>query len=264
MVTGAASGIGRALADAFAAREMKLVLADVDTDGLERAAAELRAGGASVSSHELDVADRAAFARFADEAFDAFGAVHVLCNNAGIGRGGPIAEAGLGDWDWTLEVNLGGVIHGVHFFLPRMIAQDAPCHIVNTGSIAGLVATPGLGAYTASKYAVVGLSETLAAEMEQAGTQVGVSVLCPAWVRTQVHDSDRLAAGREGLADLSPASEEMRDQIRELIHTGLDPAFVAARTIEAIERGRLYILTHADYMPRIEQRFRAILDAWTD
>jgi NAD(P)-dependent dehydrogenase (short-subunit alcohol dehydrogenase family) len=171
VITGGGGGIGRALAHAFAKRGMKIVIADVEAGPLESTARELREQRAEVTPVILDVRDRDAMRKLAEDVFAKYGNAHVLCNNAGVGRGGFIHELSLEDWDWVLDVNLRGVVYGIHHFLPRMLEGGEPCHIVNTASLAGLVANAGLGPYNATKYAVVAISETLAAEC--AGTHVG-------------------------------------------------------------------------------------------
>jgi NAD(P)-dependent dehydrogenase (short-subunit alcohol dehydrogenase family) len=259
VVTGGASGIGRALAEAFAARSMKVAIADVEGPALETAERELRERGADVMSVRLDVRDRGAVARLADDVYGHFGAAHILCNNAGVGHGGFMREVTLDDWEWVLDVNLKGVIHGIHAFLPRMLAASEPCHIVNTASVAGLVCAPGMGAYNASKYAVVAISETLA--LECAGTNVGVSVLCPGWVNTRIDESERNAPPGMNLTRTSPTVDMFKEEVSKLLRTGLPPAQIAERTIAAIENGSLYVLTHPEMMAMIEERFRQIMNS---
>jgi NAD(P)-dependent dehydrogenase (short-subunit alcohol dehydrogenase family) len=259
VVTGGASGIGRALADAFASRSMKVVIADVETSALEQASCELRARGAEVMSVALDVRDREAVGRLAGDVYARYGSAHILCNNAGVGRGGFIHESTLEEWDWVLDVNLRGVVYGLHHFLPRMLKSGEPCHIVNTASIAGLVATAGLGSYNASKYAVVGISETLAGEL--AGTNVGVSVLCPAWVATRIMDSERNAPEDLRLNIPNALGAALSEEARNMVRQGLAPSDVAERTIRAIENGSLYVLSHPEFMFAIEERFRQIMNS---
>jgi len=259
VVTGGASGIGRALAQAFANRAMKVVIADIEAAALDSAAAELRQQGAEVTATVLDVRDRDAVGKLADDVYARYGAAHVLCNNAGVGTGGYLHDLTLEEWDWVLDVNLRGVVYGIHHFLPRMRKSSEPCHIVNTASIAGLVATPGLGPYTAAKYAVVGISETLA--LECVGTNVGVSVLCPAWVATRIMESERNAPTGLGTRQAPAATEVLKEETRRLVAEGLDPADVVERTIRAIENGTLYVLTHPEFMFPIEERFRQIMNS---
>jgi NAD(P)-dependent dehydrogenase (short-subunit alcohol dehydrogenase family) len=259
VVTGGASGIGRALAEAFAARAMKIVIADVEAPALEETASALRAHGAEVMPVRLDVRDRLAMLRFAEDVYGYFGGAHILCNNAGVAHGGFMQDLTLDDWEWVLGVNLNGVIHGIHAFLPRMRKSGEPCHIVNTASLAGLVYSAGMGPYNASKAAVVAISETLAAEC--AGTNVGVSVLCPSWVNTRIDQSERNAPAGIQLSPASPFVELMTDELRKLLRTGLDPSDVAERVVRGIENGTLHILTHPEFMVMIEERFRQILNS---
>src|SRR6266536_1627947 len=191
VVTGAASGIGRALAAKSAQEGMKIVLADVEESALKQAEEELKASGARVLAVRIDVSQAADVERLAQQAFATYGAVHLLCNNAGVAAGTTVWESSLADWQWVLGVNLWGVIHGMHFFVPRMLAQDSEGHIVNTASSAGLVASSGLGIYKVSKHGVVTLSETLALELAARGTKLKASVLCPEWVNTRILDAER-------------------------------------------------------------------------
>ena len=190
VVTGAGSGIGLSLARRFADAGMRVTLADLDEAALDEAVTDLREAGGKVTGLVTDVSDAASVQRLADETVSAYGAVHVLCNNAGVGGGGPLTEVSLERWRWILDVNLWGVIHGVRAFLPLMMAQGEG-HIVNTASSAGLTGTAFMGPYCTSKFAVVGLSESLWHELAQLGSGVGVSVLCPGFVRTRIADSER-------------------------------------------------------------------------
>ena len=254
MVTGAASGIGRAMAERFAAAGMRLVLGDVEVGPLEEVATALRDGGAEVLAVPVDVSDGDAV----DALAAAAGPTHVLCNNAGVGGGGPIAEISTADWEWVLGVNLWGVIHGLRAFLPGMLAHGEPAHVVNTASMAGLVAGPMMGPYNATKFAVVAISETLHHEMAMTGADVGVSVLCPGWVNTRIHES-----GRNRPAAAGPGREIDPDRaalMASVLASGLDPADVAAQVEQAILDRRFWILTHPEMKEGIERRMRSILD----
>ncbi|MFT5040789.1 MAG: NAD(P)-dependent dehydrogenase (short-subunit alcohol dehydrogenase family) [Hyphomicrobiaceae bacterium] len=256
VVTGAASGIGYALAEAFGKRGARLVLADVEETALAQAAEKLAAIAPEVLAQRVDVRRPEEMAALADLAAQRFGVTHILCNNAGVGHGGLISKTSLDDWRWVIDVNLWGVIHGVHYFLPQMLAADEPTHIVNTASMAGLVSGPAMAAYNASKQAVVAISETLAAECEE--SQVGVSVLCPAWVNTRIDESSRNAPADHTLSDTAetgPLGAELSTLLRE----GMDPGAVAEEVVAAVEEERLYILTHADYMPLFEARAAGIM-----
>ena len=196
VVTGAASGIGRALADRSVQEGMKVVLADVEVEALAKTEAGLKSSGATVLAVPTDVSQARDVAALAQKTLEVFGAVHLLCNNAGVGTEAAIWESTLEEWEWVMGVNLWGVIHGVRAFVPHMLAQDTECHIVNTASMAGLISGPGLGAYKVTKHAVVSLSETLYHELAERGARVGVSVLCPGIVNTRIMESARNRPGR--------------------------------------------------------------------
>ena len=258
VVTGAASGIGLSLSRRFAAEGMRVVMADIEPDALAVAAGELRAGGAEVHLEVVDVSVGEDVDRLADAALEAFGAVHLVCNNAGVGGGGSLETLSTADWEWVLGVNLWGVIHGIRAFLPLLLAQGEG-HIVNTASLAGLIAAPFMGPYNASKSAVVAISETAHAELAIAGTDVGVSVLCPAWVRTRIHESDRNRPeshrARSGAAQERDSA--MAEVIAGLIENGLDPDDVAGQVLDAVRAKRFWVLTH----PESREFVRARTDA---
>ncbi len=257
VVTGAASGIGRALAGAFAAEGMRLVLADIEADPLEEAASELRGGGADVFAVTADVSLASDVERIAVAAQDVFGALHVACNNAGVAEGGLSWEIDLEAWHWVLGVNLWGVIHGIRSFVPRIIASGGG-HVVNTASMAGLTSNPGMGPYNVSKHAVVTLSETLALELEMTHPEVGVTVLCPGWVRTQIHRSarNRPGATSDGFAG---GESGLRSVIEQFIETGLEPGDVAAQVVDAVRTGRFSVLTHPDWQRAVQERTDRLL-----
>jgi NAD(P)-dependent dehydrogenase (short-subunit alcohol dehydrogenase family) len=252
-VTGAGSGIGRALAEGLAAQGAAVLAADVDEAGLGEVVAGIRAKGGRAEAARTDVSDRAQVLALADRAFGTFGRVHVLCNNAGVAVWGGLEQASHRDWQWVLGVNLWGVIHGLEAFLPRMIAQGQGGHVLNTASMAGLIASQGLGVYNTSKYAVVGLSETLAKDLRPYG--IGVSVLCPMGVATRIRSSDRNrpAALRD---DRSPAGEAL-----DLIGRTLAPETVAAMAIAAIRDNRLYVITHEEGLEPLRRRFARLEQA---
>ena len=259
VVTGGASGIGRALATRFAEVGMRVVLADIERDALEATAGELRDGGAEVLAVETDVSSAESVDALADRAWEAFGAVHVVCNNAGVG-GANVASyrATIADWQWTLGVNLWGVIHGVRAFVPRMLDGGEEGHVVNTASIAGLTPLPGNAPYGVSKAGVVALSEALYLELQQRGARVRASVLCPGIVRTNILDSQRNRP--EALRNPEPprpdlAQERLRD---EFARSAIAPAEVAAKVFEAIRDERFWILTH-DIDSWIRRRAEGIL-----
>jgi NAD(P)-dependent dehydrogenase (short-subunit alcohol dehydrogenase family) len=262
VVTGAASCIGLALAERFAAEGMKVALADIELSALDEARTKLEASGAEVLAVVTDVSKPEEVERLAESTVERFGAVHVVCNNAGVGAGGPCWEHSLADWHWVLGVNLWGVIHGIHSFVPRMLKQGGEGHIVNTASIAGLVTGPGMGVYGVTKHGVVALSECLHHELKMFGSSLGVSVLCPAWVQTRIGDSDRNrpASLPEGSHAQSPQGEMARQLMRHLISTGIPPSAAAGAVVDAIQKGRFYVLTHPQFKRFVKARFDAILD----
>lgn len=256
VVTGGASGIGLALGRAFAAAGAKVVLADIEAPVLEEAAAGF-ADDAEVLTVVCDVSDPTAVDALRDAAIERFGAVHVVCNNAGVSTGGPIWTHRPEDWDWVLGVNLLGVVNGIRSFVPGFIEQGEG-HVVNTASIAGLTSTPFMGVYNASKHATVTVSETLFNDLALSGaTGVGVSVLCPGWVRTRIHEADRNRPGPPGAE--REGGEEMREFVGSLIAGGLDPDDVAALVLAAIREGRFYVLTHPDWNSMITDRVAHIV-----
>jgi len=242
VVTGGASGIGRALAERFAAAGMRLVVADVEERALAAAVAALEEAGATAIGVPADVAVAADVDRVRDRALEAFGAVHVVCNNAGVG-GGSIVGAPLELWEWVLGVNLYGVVHGVHTFLPLLLEQDEG-HVVNTASLAGLGGVGGLGIYCTSKFAVVGLSESLHHDLAARGSNVGVSVLCPGFVQTEIGRSDRNAPS--SLRDWvgSPDAMATREMAAALAAAGIPSSVVADAVFDAIVERRFFIVPH--------------------
>ena len=242
VVTGGASGIGRALAERFAAEGMRLVLADVEADPLAATVTELEGGGAEVVGVVADVASAAEVEAVRDRALEAFGAVHVVCNNAGVGGGG-IIDAPLALWEWVIGVNLMGVVHGVHTFLPLLLEQDEG-HIVNTASLAGLGGVPGLGIYCTTKFAVVGLSESLHHDLVARDSAVGVSVLCPGFVQTRIGESARNAP--DSVADwlATPDADTTRELANALAAAGIPPAVVADAVHDAIVNRKFFVVPH--------------------
>src|SRR5215472_4759289 len=233
VVTGAASGIGFGLSERFVAEGMRVVMADVDAPALAEAAELLAGRGAEILPVTTDVSDGDQVDALRDRALEAFGAVHVVCNNAGVtGLGRPVWEMSRREWEWVLGVNLWGVINGIRSFVPAMLEQDEG-HVVNTASLAGLVAGV-LGPYSTTKHAVVALSEGLHFGLLGRGARVGVSVLCPGWVRTRIYDSDRnLPDGIEPRA-VDPEREALREVGRQLVDTGMEPSEVADHVVRAI------------------------------
>ena len=260
VVTGGGSGIGRSLAHAFAKRGARIVLADIEKPALDTVAGELERAGSEVLALRVDVADPRQVTQLAESVYEAFGAAHVLCNNAGVAGGGRVKDLSLEEWDWVLRVNLFGVIHGLHAFLPKMLASGEPCHIVNTASLAGLMSMPGVAPYSASKYAVVAISEALA--MECAGSNVGISVVCPGWVKTRIAEGERYASPAIPPRPATPEMEQMRSLLRAVIDGGTDPDVIAQRVLDGIDQRALYIVPNPDYLfEGVRARFAAILAA---
>jgi len=258
-VTGAASGIGFALARAFAAEGMNVMLADIEAPALDAATALLSEFAPRIRSVACDVAEFASVSRAAFATAEAFGPVHVLCNNAGVAGGSGIEAISPDTWRWVVDVNLMGVVHGIAAFLPAMRAQGQGGHIVNTASMAGLQANIGFSPYAATKYAVVGMSEGLAKELAPEG--IGVSVLCPGFVRTAIADSARNRPGRYGaVTPPAPGSKAalLAKHLAESAGAGLDPADVAARVLAAIRGNELYVFPHPQMRDEVDARFAAI------
>lgn len=263
VVTGGASGIGRAMAARFASEGMKVVLADVEDEPLERAVSELRAEGAQAAGKKTDVSDPDQVRALAEFTLDTFGGVNVLCNNAGVGAGGLSWQQPLADWEWVIGVNLWGVIHGVRTFIPIMIERGEEGHIVNTASLAGLISGPSTTIYSITKHGVVTLSESIYHELALVKAKIGVSVLCPAWVRTGIADAERNRPERHkaaGAGAANPQGKMIDQMIRQFLTKGQEPEAVAGKVFEAIRDDRFYILTHPEWKGQIRRRMEEILD----
>jgi NAD(P)-dependent dehydrogenase (short-subunit alcohol dehydrogenase family) len=262
VITGGASGIGRAVAEKAAAAGMKIVIADIEEAALKEAQRDLAEGGADAVAVVTDVADAASVRDLRDRALQEFGAVHLVHNNAGVGGGGPIWQVPEQDWRWILGVNLWGVINGVTAFVPLLIEQGEG-HVVNTASIAGLTTAPFLGPYNATKQAVVAISETLFKDLQASGVKgVGVSVLCPGFVRTRIAESarNRPSWAPERVADDAEGAETLRTAISDMIAGGIAPDAVAERVIDAVRTDTFYIRTHPELDAAIATRFTEILE----
>ena len=263
-VTGGASGIGFALGRRLAEAGMKVMLADIEVDALKAAVESLRDVGPEVRGVTCDVTDPVSVEMAAKASYDAFGNIHVVCNNAGVGGGSGIDDISLENWRWVLDVNLMGVLHGIRTFLPHIRAHGEGGHIVNTASMAGLNSGMGFSAYSASKFAVVNMSEGLAARIKPLG--IGVTVLCPGFVRTRITESGRNRPARYGPSqkpDPASSAGTLVAQIAEMVRSGLDPDDVAAQVLTAIRENELYVFTHhdADWRGELEARFAGILAA---
>jgi NAD(P)-dependent dehydrogenase (short-subunit alcohol dehydrogenase family) len=261
VVTGGASGIGLGMARALAGAGAKLVLADIEQEPLEAAARGLADDGADVVGVVCDVADPKSVDRLRDETLSAFGAVHVLCNNAGVGGDSTSAiwEQPAGEWDWVMGVNLRGVIHGIQRFMPLMVEQGAGGHVVNTASMAGLV--EGAGIYGVTKHAVVALSESIYRDVQMRGLPIGVSVLCPGWVNTRIMESgrNRPEAPRPAEEAPNPMLQQFLDAFAEQVRNGMDPDEVGRLVVAAIEEERFYVLPHR-WEEMIRNRLEHILE----
>jgi len=253
-VTGAASGIGLGLARAFGERGARVALLDIESDPLAAAAEALAEAGVSARPYVVDVTDRAAMAAVASEIAEDFGPVHILCNNAGVGSADPLQVARGEDWDWVLAVNLNGVVNGLLAFLPGMVAHDETAHIVNTASVAGLHAMREIGIYNTSKFAVVGLTESLRDDL--ADTPIGVSVLCPGFVNTNINQSRRNRQSRYGASEPPRMSKTAMLEIDRALKTrGMAPDALGRMVVDAVEQDLFYIVTDPTFWLPIRRRF---------
>jgi NAD(P)-dependent dehydrogenase (short-subunit alcohol dehydrogenase family) len=256
-ITGGASGIGFAVGRAFAEAGCRVMLADVEEAALAEAVRGLQGVGPEIRGVVCDVADPLAVERAAENAVSAFGKIHILCNNAGVAGGSGIDDVPLASWRWVLDVNLMGVVHGVHALLPHIRAHGEGGHIVNTASMAGMLAAGmGFSPYSASKFAVVAMSEGLAAELQPLG--IGVTVLCPGFVRTRIAEAGRNRPARYG----PHVGSALGARITELVHTGIDPRIVAAHVLDAVRNDELYAFTHPEMRRFLAERFSTILAAY--
>jgi NADP-dependent 3-hydroxy acid dehydrogenase YdfG len=253
------------MAKAFVSAGMQVVMADLRKDHLDEAMAFFSSAGQSVHPMVLDVADRDAVERAAGETEEVFGPIHILCNNAGVNIIGPLDQAGFEDWDWLLSVNLGGVINGLVTFIPRMKAHGQGGHIVNTSSIAGIVAGPGNGIYAATKFAIRGLSESLRYDLAPHG--IGVSVLCPGTVATNLHQSEENRPDRY----MGAADDVLREQrsltgtlFKQVLPSGMDPVEVGEKVLRGIRNNDFYILSHPEFKEEFQESFDEIIAALPD
>lgn len=261
-VTGGASGIGLSMAKSFLGAGMRVVIADVDEDALSAAAAQLKGANTELMTVQLDVTDRAQFLEVANQVEAEFGPVDVLCNNAGVYRGGTIDKVTYEDWDWVMGVNVGGVVNGVQTFVERMKARGQGGHIVNTASMAGMTTSPGLGVYNASKFAVVGMSEAMQGDLAE--DNIGVSVLCPGMVRTRILESERTRPeDLEPDADGAEAAAKEHNEVMQMaMGTGIDPDEVGEMVLQGVKNNQLYLFSHPEFKEATAARFSHILDAF--
>ncbi|HEU0204704.1 MAG TPA: SDR family NAD(P)-dependent oxidoreductase [Burkholderiaceae bacterium] len=259
VVTGAASGIGRELALACAREGMRVVLADIDRNGLPETAGLVERLGAQSVQVTCDVSKAEQVDQLAAQTYERFGAAHLVFNNAGVAVAGPLWTATVEDWQWSLGINLMGVAHGIRSFVPRMLAQKTEGHVVNTASVAGLVSVYGNGVYCATKHAVVTLSECLLHELRREKAAISVSVLCPAFVPTKIFDSNRNRPAE--LAASNPLAAPYEAIGRKAVQSGkLSAADVAQITLDGVKADRFYIVTHPKILRDVETRMRDILE----
>lgn len=263
VVTGGASGIGRAMAERFASAGMKIVLADIEENALRQAETEMRAKGATALGVVTDVSKAESVEALAQKTLETFGAVHIVCNNAGVGGGfGPLWTQPQQNWEWGFGVNLWGVIYGIRTFVPLMLKQDTEGHIVNTASMAGLISSPFMSVYDATKFAVVTISESLHLELAMQKAKVKVSVLCPGFVNTNIATSDRNRPAhlQVELPQFSETEVSFASLMFASIASGTPPADVAEKVFTAIENEQFYILPHPELLPVVRMRMEAILE----
>ncbi|MEI9886781.1 MAG: SDR family NAD(P)-dependent oxidoreductase [Rhizomicrobium sp.] len=260
-ITGGASGIGLSMARAFGRAGMNVVVADIDLGAAKHAAEQLASEQIKASPVHVDVTDRASVKSAALDAVAAFGKIHVVCNNAGVAVGGPIGTVRERDWDWIVDVNLKGVVYGTEAFVPLIKSHGEGGHFVNTASMAGMVSPPGMEPYTATKFAVVAMSEGWAGQL--APLDIGVSVLCPGFVRTRIHESGRARQDKYGgIGDVDPGVGATRSEAASNVLNGIDPDIVGRRVLEGVRDNDLYIFTHPHFKEFVQARFAAILAAF--
>lgn len=258
VITGAASGMGRAMASSFAAAGMAVVLADIEQQRLDTAVAELKAAGHRAIGVRTDVSVEAEIQALAQAALDEFGAIHVVSNNAGIGIGGAVDEMSLDDWKWTIDVDLWSVVYGVRTFLP-ILKEQGEGHITATSSMAGLVAGPVLGAYHVAKHGVVALMDTVRIELKIAKSPVRASVLCPGPIDTDITSSSRNRPAELSDHETSAQEEKFWNNLTNELSNGMDPAEVGDLVLDAVRNERFWILTHPnEFIPLVERRLQAI------
>lgn len=261
VITGAAEGIGKAIAVAAAAEGMRLVLADIHQELLDKTVSELRLTGAEVIGVVTDVSKENDIQALADQAYAQFGHVHLLVNNAGVAFAKSAWETTAKDWEWIMGINLYGITHAIRIFVPRMLASNEVAHIVNTASVAGLIAEPALAAYNVSKFGVVALSESLQHDLHLRQAKIGVSVLCPSWVKTRITDAERnrKTEDRIQVDQLEKVSLKTGAAINKAVEAGIAPQQVAHDVINAVKNNTFYILTHPETKAAVAIRNEDIL-----
>ena len=257
-ITGGASGLGLSMARAFGHAGMNVVLADIDDKLAKSVAEDLAKEQIKATGIFCDVAERGSLREAALEAVAAYGKVHVVCNNAGVAAGGPLGQVKPSDWDWIIDVNLKGVVYGTETFLPLIKSHGEGGHFVNTASMAGMVSPPGLEPYSATKFAVVAMSEGWYGQLSPLG--IGVSVLCPGFVKTRIHESGR--GRQEKYGGVPDANADAGQEMAQMVLNGIDSGVVGKRVLEAIKDGELYIFTHPEMKAFAAARFNGILAAF--
>ena len=266
-VTGGASGLGLAMVRSFTAAGMKVAIADIEDSALESAASEFAESNADVICLKVDVTDRDAMEQAKQDTLSAFGNVHVVCNNAGVAISGNITEMGYKDWDWVMKVNLDGVVNGIVTFLEHIKSHGEGGHFVNTASIAGQYGMPGLSVYNGTKFAVVGISESM--RIDLADLNIGISVLCPGVVATNIFNSERNRPGSQPgekptfFANEDLSEEEREARIKERMMTVMDPALIGDMVLHAIQTNEFYILSHEEFRGALENRAKEISESFT-
>ena len=258
VISGGAEGIGLSIAQALGDQKMNIVIADIDQENLQKAGSELKAAGISVLTVALNVADEAQWQEAANQALARFGKIHMVVNNAGVGGDtGPIENQDKKGWQWALDVNLMGVVYGAKIMTPLIKEHGEGGWIVNVASMAGMGGVPYLGAYTATKAAVVALSESWAGELEEKG--IHVSVLCPAFVQTRIHESERNRPAQYQSDELRTSNENsFANSTKQMVESGIEVSIVGKRVVEALNDGEFYIFTHPNYRPIMQGRTAAI------
>jgi len=260
-ITGGASGAGLGMARVFSRNGMKVVIADIRSDSLDKAMASFNKNP-DVHAIELDVTDRAAFAKAADETERVFGRVHIVCNNAGINLFVPIEECTYNDWDWVMGVNFGGVVNGIQTFIPRIRSHGEGGHIVNTASMAAFLPSPAVGIYTASKFAVRGLSESLRLSLYT--SNIGVSVFCPGLINSRIYESEKVRPARLSSPDNTAKSQQRMDTLPEVHKVGMDIDEVGEKVLAGIKNNSMYIFSHPEFKDEMKELFDIALNALPD